>query len=174
MINKLSPRKLSAPHRLPAAQVAATMGALSGRLDGNFSSQIETVARLNRSSVSGPRRAARLGRSQTDARRQPLSQKQLGLTQRHDFRLAQSTASALGRRRLGSLIPFRERPACVARRGCTPLELPKNLLKRNPEEICFCKSLIYGAPYGIRTRVTALRGLCPGPLDDGSGAEGPA
>ena len=29
-----------------------------------------------------------------------------------------------------------------------------------------------GAPYGIRTRVTALRGLCPGPLDEGSGIPG--
>jgi hypothetical protein len=27
----------------------------------------------------------------------------------------------------------------------------------------------YGAPYGIRTRVTALRGPCPRPLDEGSG-----
>jgi hypothetical protein len=33
----------------------------------------------------------------------------------------------------------------------------------------FCKSLIIGAPYGIRTRVTALRGPCPRPLDEGSG-----
>jgi hypothetical protein len=30
------------------------------------------------------------------------------------------------------------------------------------------KSLIYGAPYGIRTRVLALRGPCPRPLDEGS------
>src|SRR6185437_6997855 len=28
--------------------------------------------------------------------------------------------------------------------------------------------LILGAPYGIRTRVTALRGRCPRPLDEGS------
>ena len=32
-----------------------------------------------------------------------------------------------------------------------------------------CKCLIIGAPYGIRTRVTALRGPCPRPLDEGSG-----
>jgi hypothetical protein len=32
-------------------------------------------------------------------------------------------------------------------------------------------STLHGAPYGIRTRVTALRGLCPGPLDEGSGAK---
>ena len=31
------------------------------------------------------------------------------------------------------------------------------------------KCLINGAPYGIRTRVTALRGPCPRPLDEGSG-----
>jgi hypothetical protein len=33
-------------------------------------------------------------------------------------------------------------------------------------------STLHGAPYGIRTRVTALRGLCPGPLDEGSGGQG--
>jgi hypothetical protein len=37
------------------------------------------------------------------------------------------------------------------------------------EASSFCKSLIIGAPYGIRTRVTALRGPCPRPLDEGSG-----
>ena len=37
--------------------------------------------------------------------------------------------------------------------------------------ILFCKSLIYGAPYEIRTRVPALRGPCPGPLDEGSGGK---
>jgi hypothetical protein len=37
------------------------------------------------------------------------------------------------------------------------------------ETSSFCKSLINGAPYGIRTRVTALRGPCPRPLDEGSG-----
>src|SRR5690625_3585882 len=31
---------------------------------------------------------------------------------------------------------------------------------------------LYGAPYGTRTRVSALRGLRPGPLDEGSGASG--
>src|ERR1700733_2873933 len=34
-------------------------------------------------------------------------------------------------------------------------------------------STLHGAPYGIRTRVTALRGLCPGPLDEGSVRRGP-
>ena len=28
----------------------------------------------------------------------------------------------------------------------------------------------YGVPYGIRTRVTAVRGRCPGPLDEGDAA----
>jgi hypothetical protein len=32
----------------------------------------------------------------------------------------------------------------------------------------FRKSLIIGAPCGIRTRVPALRGPCPRPLDEGS------
>src|SRR5471032_1084773 len=36
------------------------------------------------------------------------------------------------------------------------------------EASSFCKLLIIGAPYGIRTRVTALRGPCPRPLDEGS------
>jgi hypothetical protein len=31
---------------------------------------------------------------------------------------------------------------------------------------------VYGGPNGIRTRVSALRGPCPGPLDDGAGAVG--
>src|SRR3546814_9839005 len=31
------------------------------------------------------------------------------------------------------------------------------------------KRRMYGAPYGIRTRVLALRGPRPGPLDEGSG-----
>ena len=31
----------------------------------------------------------------------------------------------------------------------------------------FCKFV--GGPNGIRTRVSALRGPCPGPLDDGAG-----
>jgi hypothetical protein len=29
------------------------------------------------------------------------------------------------------------------------------------------KPLIYGVPKGIRTPVTAVKGRCPGPLDDG-------
>jgi hypothetical protein len=32
---------------------------------------------------------------------------------------------------------------------------------------------IIGVPYGIRTRVTAVRGRCPGPLDEGDEAERP-
>src|SRR5690242_18791500 len=32
--------------------------------------------------------------------------------------------------------------------------------------------LIYGVPDGIRTRVTAVKGRCPGPLDDGDAADG--
>ena len=41
--------------------------------------------------------------------------------------------------------------------------------KVDMEASSFCKSLIIGAPYEIRTRVTALRGPCPRPLDEGSG-----
>src|SRR3954470_19260248 len=33
---------------------------------------------------------------------------------------------------------------------------------------------ITGAPYGTRTRVTAVKGRCPGPLDEGRGARGGA
>jgi hypothetical protein len=52
---------------------------------------------------------------------------------------------------------------------------PENAPKDAPDEVtggrCF---EILGAPYRIRTGVTALRGLCPGPLDEGSGGAGPA
>src|SRR5579883_427957 len=34
-------------------------------------------------------------------------------------------------------------------------------------------SLFYGVPRGIRTPVTAVRGRCPGPLDEGDEARGP-
>jgi hypothetical protein len=40
--------------------------------------------------------------------------------------------------------------------------------KVDTKESGHSKSLKYGAPYRIRTGVLALRGLCPGPLDEGS------
>jgi hypothetical protein len=47
--------------------------------------------------------------------------------------------------------------------------MPKNSghIEDTTESYCY-KSLIIGAPYRIRTGVTALRGPCPRPLDEGS------
>jgi hypothetical protein len=41
---------------------------------------------------------------------------------------------------------------------------PEGYWRRNPLFLL----IFYGAPNRIRTGVLALRGLCPGPLDDGS------
>ena len=35
-----------------------------------------------------------------------------------------------------------------------------------------CVGVICGGPSGIRTRVAALKGLCPRPLDDGTNLDG--
>src|SRR5882672_6206587 len=54
----------------------------------------------------------------------------------------------------------RWRPVCIERlpKGSAQLALPRYMLG------------LIGAPYGIRTRVSALRGPRPGPLDEGSEA----
>lgn len=43
---------------------------------------------------------------------------------------------------------------------------------RDAPAVFQCNQRIVGAPRGIRTLVPALRGLCPGPLDDGSRENG--
>ena len=42
------------------------------------------------------------------------------------------------------------------------------ILGYNPALRLFCRSELTGVPYGIRTRVTAVKGRCPRPLDEGN------
>src|SRR6185369_9164750 len=56
----------------------------------------------------------------------------------------------------------------ILRRGVGPLRAPPSR-GRSASTIDLICLKINGAPYGNRTRVTAVKGRCPGPLDEGRG-----
>ena len=64
-------------------------------------------------------------------------------------------------------------PRRVLRKSLTAISVwfPYKLLKRSRSPLQV--AVFIGAPDRIRTGVLALRGLCPGPLDDGSEDAGP-
>src|SRR3546814_8021605 len=87
---------------------------------------------------------------------------------RHRAGLECAEAGKEKARALRGLPPSRSLPPQAGegrscRREPVPIALPQRCADGRRDR------RIYGAPYGIRTRVLALRGPRPGPLDEGSG-----
>ena len=86
----------------------------------------------------------------------------------HDNRATTIFSSVLKRRKNAAGLD-----SCF--RTCNWKAQPSDIPCGNPSRCSRnCPIIQNGVPYGIRTRVTAVRGRCPGPLDEGDkGAASP-